>query len=97
MNIRVLSSSYIGVEPFLVETEIDISSGLPFFSIVGLGDTAISESKDRVRTALKNSDYKMEPKKIIVNLSPAGIKKEGAQFDLPIAVGIMVAMGFIKD
>ena len=59
------------------------------FSIVGLGDTAISESKDRVRTALKNSDFKMEPKKIIVNLSPAGIKKEGAQFDLPIAVGIM--------
>lgn len=97
MNIRVLSSSYLGVEPFLVEAEVDISSGLPFFSIVGLGDTAISESKDRVRTALKNSDFKMEPKKIIVNLSPAGIKKEGAQFDLPIAVGIMVAMGFVRD
>lgn len=97
MNIRVLSSSYLGVEPFLVEAEVDISSGLPFFSIVGLGDTAISESKDRVRTALKNSDFRMEPKKIIVNLSPAGIKKEGAQFDLPIAVGIMVAMGFVRD
>lgn len=97
MNIRVLSSSYLGVEPFLVEAEVDISSGLPFFSIVGLGDTAISESKDRVRTALKNSDFIMEPKKIIVNLSPAGIKKEGAQFDLPIAVGIMVAMGFVRD
>lgn len=78
MNIRVLSSSYLGVEPFLVEAEVDISSGLPFFSIVGLGDTAISESKDRVRTALKNSDFIMEPKKIIVNLSPAGIKRRSS-------------------
>lgn len=97
MNKRVLSSSYIGVESFLVDVEIDISNGLPIFSIIGLGDTAISESKDRIRTALKNSNFKLEPKKIIVNLSPAGIKKEGAHFDLPIAVGIMVTMGFIKD
>jgi magnesium chelatase family protein len=97
MNKRVLSSSYLGAESFLVETEIDISSGLPIFSIIGLGDTAISESKDRIRTALKNSDFRLEPKKIIVNLSPAGVKKEGAHFDLPIAIGIMCAMGFIKD
>ena len=78
MNKRVLSSSYIGVESFLVDVEVDISNGLPNFSIIGLGDTAISESKDRIRTALKNSGFKLEPKKIIVNLSPAGIKKEGA-------------------
>lgn len=97
MNIRVFSSSYLGVEPYLIEVEIDISNGLPIFSIVGLGDTAISESKDRIKTALKNCDYKVEPKRMIVNLSPAGIKKEGAQFDLPIAVGIMLAMGYIRD
>lgn len=97
MNKRVLSSSYLGVESFLVEVEIDISNGLPNFAIIGLGDTAISESKDRIRTALKNSGFKLEPKKIIVNLSPAGVKKEGAHFDLPIAVGIMLTMGFIKD
>lgn len=97
MNKRVLSSSYIGMESFLVDVEVDISNGLPIFSIIGLGDTAISESKDRIRTALKNSNFKLEPKKIIVNLSPAGIKKEGAHFDLPIAIGIMVTMGFIKD
>lgn len=97
MNIRVFSSSYLGVEPYLIEVEIDISNGLPIFSIVGLGDTAISESKDRIKTALKNCEYKVEPKRIIVNLSPAGIKKEGAQFDLPIAVGIMLAMGYIRD
>ena len=56
MNIRVFSSSYLGVEPYLIEVEIDISNGLPIFSIVGLGDTAISESKDRIKTALKNCD-----------------------------------------
>ena len=97
MNKKVLSSSYIGIESFLLEVEVDISNGLPNFSIIGLGDTAISESKDRIRTALKNSNFKLEPKKIIINLSPAGVKKEGAHFDLPIAVGIMMAMGFLKD
>ena len=97
MNKRVLSSSYLGAQSFLIETEVDISSGLPMFSIIGLGDTAISESRDRIRTALKNSDFKLIPKKIIVNLSPAGMKKEGAHFDLPIAIGIMTTMGFIKD
>lgn len=97
MNKRVLSSSYLGLESFLIEVEIDISNGLPNFSIIGLGDTAISESKDRIKTALKNSGFKLDPKKIIVNLSPAGIKKEGAHFDLPIAIGIILTMGFIKD
>lgn len=97
MNKRVLSSSYLGVESFLIEVEVDISNGLPNFSIIGLGDTAISESKDRIKTALKNSGFKLEPKKIIVNLSPAGIRKEGSHFDLPIAIGIMLVMGFIKD
>lgn len=97
MNKRVLSSSYLALESFLIEVEIDISNGLPNFSIIGLGDTAISESKDRIKTALKNSGFKLDPKKIIVNLSPAGIKKEGAHFDLPIAIGIILTMGFIKD
>lgn len=97
MNKTVFSSSYLGATSFLVEVEIDISSGIPLFSIIGLGDTAISESRDRIRTALKNSDFTLPPKKIIVNLSPAGIKKEGAHFDLPIAVGIITTMGFIKD
>ena len=97
MNKTVFSSSYLGATSFLVEVEIDISSGIPLFSIIGLGDTAISESRDRIRTALKNSDFTLPPKKIIVNLSPAGIKKEGAHFDLPIAIGIITTMGFIKD
>lgn len=97
MNKTILSSSYLGIKSFLVEVEVDISNGLPTFSIIGLGDTAISESRDRIRTALKNSGFPLPPKKIIVNLSPAGIKKEGVHFDLPIAIGIMETMGFIKE
>ena len=97
MNVRVLSASYLGVEPYLVEVEVDVSSNLPTFSIVGLGDTAIAESKYRIKTALRNSDFTLLPRKVVVNLSPAGIRKEGVQFDLPIAVGLMITMGFIKD
>lgn len=94
---RIISSSYIGVDAYIVNVEVDISNGLPNFSIVGLGDTAISESKERVRAAIKNSDFFMVPKKIVVNLSPADIKKEGASFDLPIAIGILNSMGMIED
>ncbi|TDT68029.1 magnesium chelatase family protein [Hypnocyclicus thermotrophus] len=86
---RVLSSGYIGLETFIIEVEVDINNGLPSFSIVGLADTAISESRERVRAAMKNSGYQIQPKKIVVNLSPADIKKEGASYDLPIAIGIL--------
>jgi len=79
------------------KVEVDISRGLPMFSIVGMGDTAILESKFRVKAALKNSDYEVRPQKIVVNLSPAGIKKEGAQFDLAIAIGIILEMKLLRD
>jgi magnesium chelatase family protein len=97
MTVKILSTSYLGIEPFLVETQIDISRGLPMFTIVGLGDTAISESKDRIRAAIKNSGYFLEPRRITVNLSPANIRKVGSQFDLPIAVGILLAMEEVTD
>lgn len=97
MNTKIFSSSYLGVEPYLVEVEVDITTGLPIFSIVGMGDTAIMESKYRVNAALKNSNYEIKPKKITINLSPAGIRKEGAQFDLPIAMGILLASEIIED
>lgn len=89
MIIKVKSSGYFGIEPFLVDVEVDISRGLPVFNIVGLGDTAINESKERIRAGIRNSGYKLEPKKITVNLTPANLKKVGTHFDLPIAVGIM--------
>lgn len=97
MLVKVLSSSYLGIEPFLVEVEVDITNGLPIFSIVGLGDITITESKDRIRSGIKNMGYMLEPRRIVVNLTPANIRKSGSHFDLPIAIGIMIGMRFIKD
>lgn len=97
MIIKVKSSGYFGIEPFLVETEVDISRGLPSFNIVGLVDTAINESKERIRAGIRNGGYKLEPKKITVNLTPANIKKVGTHFDLPIAVGIMEGSKIINS
>ena len=97
MLVKVLSSSYLGIEPFLVEVEVDITNRLPIFSIVGLGDITITESKDRIRSGIKNMGYMLEPRRIVVNLTPANIRKSGSHFDLPIAIGIMIGMRFIKD
>ena len=88
---KVLSSAVLGIEAFPVEVEVDISNGLPAFNIVGLPDTACSESADRVRSAIKNSDFPLPSKRITVNLAPADLKKEGSAFDLAIAIGILVA------
>lgn len=97
MLVRVLSSSYLGIEPFLVEVEVDVTNGLPIFNIVGLGDATISESRDRIRSGIKNMGYLLEPRRIVVNLTPANIRKRGSHFDLPIAIGIMIGMKFISD
>lgn len=92
----IYSAAICGIEANLIDVEIDISSGLPIFSIVGLPDTAVKESKDRVVSAVKNSGFDFPTKKITVNLAPADIKKEGGLFDLPIALGILAASGNIK-
>lgn len=92
---RVFTASTLGIDAFRVEVEVDISRGLPSFSTVGLPDNAVKESKDRVRSAIKNSGYNFPAKKITVNLAPADIKKEGTTFDLPVAVGILKAEGVV--
>ncbi len=93
---RVLSASIIGIDAHTVEVEVDITSrGLPHFSMVGLPDTAVKESKDRVRAALKNIGFAFPLKQVTVNLAPADLKKEGSSFDLPIAIGIIIAEGII--
>lgn len=97
MLAKVLSASFFGVEGYLIDVEVDISNGLPMFNIVGLGDLAITESKERVRASIKNSGYDFAPKRVVVNLSPAHIKKEGSSFDLPIALGILMAYGHLKS
>jgi magnesium chelatase family protein len=90
------SAAINGIDANIVEVEIYISAGMPNFSIVGLPDAAVKESKDRVTAALKNSGFDFPSKKITVNLAPADIKKEGGAFDLPIALGILASTGKIK-
>ncbi|HTG00751.1 MAG TPA: YifB family Mg chelatase-like AAA ATPase [Nitrospirota bacterium] len=95
---KVISSAVLGIDAYPVEVEVDIASrGLPFFSTVGLPDAAVKESKERVRTALKNTGFDFPLKQVIVNLAPADIKKEGSAFDLPIAVGMLIAEGVLTQ
>lgn len=80
-----------GLEGYLVSIEVDISSGMPYFEIVGLPDASVKESKERVKTAIRNSNIEFLSRRIVVNLAPADTRKEGSIFDLPIAVGILIA------
>ncbi len=91
MLAKVRSAAIVGLEAHLVDVEVDISGGLPQFSVVGLPDAIVKESRDRVRSALKNTGFHFPAKRITVNLAPAGVKKEGSGLDLAIAVGILVA------
>jgi magnesium chelatase family protein len=95
MIAKVLSGGLLGIDAYPVEVEVDISLGLPVFSTVGLPDGAVKESKDRVKSAIKNTGYDFPSQRITVNLAPADIKKEGAAFDLPIALGILKASDII--
>lgn len=87
----VKTMSLHGLDGFLVEVEVDISSGLPYWEIVGLPDISLKESKERVRIAIKNSEEEFPSRRIVVNLAPANTKKEGSFFDLPIAIGILLS------
>jgi magnesium chelatase family protein len=89
------SLSLFGVDAVPVEVEVDVSGGLPGFSIVGLPDAAVQEARERVRVAISNSGFKFPTKKVIVNLAPANLRKEGAAFDLPIALAILAASGVV--
>lgn len=93
----VNSISVYGMEAYEIKVEVDVSNGLPAFDIVGLPNATVRESKERVRTAIRNSGFDFPVKRITVNLAPADVKKEGTLFDLPVAVGIMAATGQIPD
>ena len=90
MLAKVVSCALVGLEGAIVEVEVDISPGLPSFTIVGLPDAAVQESRERVRAAIRNSGYSFPMKRIVVNLAPADLKKAGPAYDLPIAVGILL-------
>ena len=93
----VKSIALHGLQGYLVNIQVDISAGMPAFEIVGLPDTSIRESKERVKTAIRNSTLEFLSRRIVVNLAPASTKKEGSIFDLPIAIGILIATGVISD
>ena len=95
MIVKTISSSILGIDSYPIDVEVDVSSGLPQFSTVGLPDTAVRESKDRIKSAIKNSGYRFPRHRVTVNLAPADIKKEGTRFDLPIACAILAAEDII--
>lgn len=86
-----------GLNGYFVNIEVDISNGMPCFEIVGLPDASIKESKERVRTAIKNSGFETLSRRIIINLAPANIRKEGSNLDLPIAIGVLIASGKVDN
>lgn len=96
MLARVRSGALMGVDAVVVDVEVDMTVGLPFFNVVGLPEGAVKESKVRVISALKNSGFELPQKRITVNLAPADIRKEGAAFELPIALGVLAAAQLLK-
>jgi magnesium chelatase family protein len=91
MAIQIMSASFTGIKGVIVAVEIDITRGLPALNIVGLADVSVKESKERVRSAILNSGFDFPVSRITINLAPADLKKEGSLFDLPIAIGILLA------
>jgi magnesium chelatase family protein len=96
MLARVRTAAVFGIEASPVEVEVDVSFGIPSFTMVGLPDAGVRESRDRVRSAIRNSGYDFPPHRIIVNLAPADVRKVGSSFDLPIALGVLAASGSLS-
>lgn len=97
MIARVMTGSTIGIEGYIIEVEVDIISSLPGIVIVGLPDAAVSEARERIRSAIKNSGFFFPNKKVVINMAPADIKKEGSAFDLSLAIGVLVASEYIDN
>src|SRR5213592_709304 len=93
MLARLRTAAIYGVEACAVQVEVDVSFGMPVFVMVGLPDASVRESRDRVRSAIRNSGFEFPPHRITVNLAPADVRKVGASFDLPIALGVLAAQG----
>ncbi len=94
---KIISGATVGLDPVPIDVEVDIASqGFPAFTIVGLPDKAVEESKERVRAALKNTGADFPDRRITVNLAPADLPKQGPVFDLPIALGILAASGQVS-
>ena len=92
----VKSMALQGLDGYLVDVQVDISSGMPSLEVVGLPDATVKESRERVRTAIKNSGFEFPSRRIVINMAPADTRKEGSFFDLPIAIGILLDFQYIK-
>ena len=90
------SAAVFGVEAYPVQIEVDVSFGFPQFNMVGLPDATVRESRDRVRSAIRNSGFEFPPHRITVNLAPADVRKAGSSFDLPIALGLLATSGALS-
>ncbi len=97
MLAQIASAGVRGVDSYPVQVEVNVSSGLPCFTVVGLPEGAVREGRERVTAALRNSDHPVPPRRITVNLAPADVRKEGSAFDLPIAVGLLVSTGRLPE
>ena len=97
MVAHINTVAFLGLEARPVEVQVQVSGGLPAFTIVGLPDKAVAESRERVRAALTAIGLSLPPKRITINLSPADLPKEGSHFDLPIALGLLVAMDVVGE
>src|SRR6476619_5194858 len=95
MLARVSSAAVIGIQAAPIDVEVDVGVGLPGCHIVGLPDAGVKEGRVRIRGALENSGFKLPPRRIIVNLAPADLRKDGAAFDVPIAIGMLAAAGVV--
>src|SRR5687767_6411964 len=95
MLASIRSAAVLGVQAYEVTVEVDVANGLPQFTVVGLPFGAVKESRDRVVTALAHAGYPVPPRRITVNLAPAGVRKDGTGFDLPIALGILASLGAV--
>src|SRR4029434_186531 len=96
MLAKVFSSAVLGIDAYIVEVEVDLASGLPYFAVVGLPDASVKENRERVKAAVQNSGLDFPVRRITVNLAPADIRKEGSAYDLPIAIGLLCATGVIS-
>ncbi len=97
MLARTFSCAVVGLDGVIVEVEVDYTNGLPGMTIVGLPDAAVQESRERVQTAVKNAGLHFPRHRVVVNLAPASVRKEGPAYDLPIALGVVVLAGFLPQ
>src|SRR6185369_1392231 len=93
MLATVVTCALVGIDAHPVHVEVDLATGIPHTQTVGLPDTSVRESKDRIRSALRNAGFEIPPRRITVNLAPAHLRKEGAAYDLPIALALLAATG----